>query len=836
MYSENMRRLLASKSFEAGAECIRRAEAASWWEWDGGSRLFFWRWPRWMQKEVRDGKEPWRVGEWPRYLKPQTPVLDAIRREALIKKLTKVQKRGYIEAGDVRSLTKFFDVPKGDRDIRMVYDGTISGLNDVLWSPRFGLPTVEDHLGAVEEGTYMGDMDICDMFLNFIIHESLREYVGVDVSHFRSDDKEFEEGRRRRWERWCRCMMGLSPSPYLAVQQMLWGEELMFGDRKNPNNPFRWDRVVLNLPGMDSYDPSKTWVAKIRADGTMASDMFLYIDDVRTTGRNSDECWNASRRAAAQANYLGIQDAPRKRRPPSKTPGAWAGSIIHTDDDVRVLVSEERWAKTKEIVDWLQEITGSAHALKAIPRKELEKGCGFLLYVARTYPLMTPYLKGIHHTLNSWRCNRKDNGWKMTAKELAAAIAEGRIDPPAPEADAPDVVAAAPRLVSDVKALAAITSPTSPPRRLVRGSKTCVALYGLGDSSGDGFGSALAVRHGLLYRFGAWSGEEKERSSNHRELRNLVEAVEEAARKGHLKDSELFLLTDNSTAEAAYFKGDSSDEELFELVLRLRKIALHYGFILHVIHVAGSRMKESGVDGLSRGDLLEGVMAGNPIGKYIPLHLGADERSGGNVSSWIYSWWGHAQPLTHLNPSMWFDEAHGDKPSLWTPPPAAADAAIRQLRIARHKRPGVGHVIAVPRLFTYLWQKQLMQEADVFLNLPAGTEIWGSNQHEPLCIAICLPLISLPRRTWRGPWVFKGTRCVDELVSNFNAECWAMSEHVSGQIDGVGRAVRYVRKGAPERCGALLRKFLQSTRALPSLPESVVRGMLSPASTGSVPN
>jgi hypothetical protein len=34
------------------------------------------------------------------------------------------------------------------------------------------------------------------------------------------------------------------------------------------------------------------------------------------------------------------------------------------------------------------------------------------------------------------------------------------------------------------------------------------------------------------------------------------------------------------------------------------------GFILHVIHISGKRMKASGVVGLSRGDLTEGMTGG----------------------------------------------------------------------------------------------------------------------------------------------------------------------------------------------------------------------------------
>ena len=63
------------------------------------------------------------------------------------------------------------------------------------------------------------------------------------------------------------------------------------------------------------------------------------------------------------------------------------------------------------------------------------------------------------------------------------------------------------------------------------------------------------------------------------------------------------------------------------------------GCILHVIHVAGTRMKEAGIDGLSRGDFMVGIMAGMDPLSFIPLNEGANERVCGRLKSWADSWW-----------------------------------------------------------------------------------------------------------------------------------------------------------------------------------------------------
>jgi hypothetical protein len=60
----------------------------------------------------------------------------------VIKKLLKARERRYIAPGLVKSLTAFFAVPKGEDDIRLVYDGSVSGLNLSIWVPRFFLTTL----------------------------------------------------------------------------------------------------------------------------------------------------------------------------------------------------------------------------------------------------------------------------------------------------------------------------------------------------------------------------------------------------------------------------------------------------------------------------------------------------------------------------------------------------------------------------------------------------------------------------------------------------------------------------------------------------------------------
>ena len=71
------------------------------------------------------------------------------------------------------------------------------------------------------------DLDIGEMFLNFILHESMCQYSGVDLDHMRcakADDAAWEEERKNRYgvlERWVRNWMGTTDSPQRSIQMLL---------------------------------------------------------------------------------------------------------------------------------------------------------------------------------------------------------------------------------------------------------------------------------------------------------------------------------------------------------------------------------------------------------------------------------------------------------------------------------------------------------------------------------------------------------------------------------------------------------------------------------------
>lgn len=98
--------------------------------------------------------------------------------------------------------------------------------------------------------------------------------------------------------------------------------------------------------------------------------------------------------------------------------------------------------------------------------------------------------------------------------------------------------------------------------------------------------------------------------------------------------------------------------------------------ILHAIHISERRMIECGVDGLSRGMANEGVMKGDPMVYFLPVHIYAIDRSDGMLSL-IKTWWLRCEKLNYLSPKGWHSQVFERGLFLWTPPPATSDAALK---------------------------------------------------------------------------------------------------------------------------------------------------------------
>ena len=419
------------RDLEVGRDVVSRYGASTWWDWSQGSTLHFWRWHPDFRVQARDGIPMMMMDKMQPYLHPQQWPKIAEQKSQMFSKLIKVVNRGYISKGNVTSLTGFFPVPKGDSDIRMVYDATKCGLNKTIWAPSFWLPTIDTTLSQVEIGGFMSNIDLGEMFLNFPLDRKLWPLTGVDLTEMRESLLEQTDvvlpDSGPLHLHWNRCLMGLKSSPYQAVKFFAWVEDFICGLAKENSNPFGYDKVVSNFPGSKEYNPAEPRVYKACKDGDgghrFAANFEVYIDDIRVCGPTLRSCVKAARRIAARTNYLGVQDACRKRRFPSQMPSVWSGAkSLSTPEGLFTATTQAKWEKGKAYVaGWLAVVdTGDG----MLNRKDVEKGRGFLVHLSRTYPAMVPNMKGIHHVLESWRIGQDRDGWKWSTSQWKTFLEE----------------------------------------------------------------------------------------------------------------------------------------------------------------------------------------------------------------------------------------------------------------------------------------------------------------------------------------------------------------------------------------------------------------------------
>ena len=822
----------ASKDRKAIVDCTTRAANSSWWDWKDGSRLFFWRWPEAWRAEARDGA----AGFHTKHLRPQRGRSTFPSKEEWIiakdqEKLEKLLRRRYLVQGHVQNTVPRFPVPKGLNDIRVVWDLLKNGLNACMFTPRFFLPTMAAYLRRIEAGIYSGDFDIGEQFHNYMLHESEQVYCGVEIP-----DKLVERLRKeclpvQKFMRWGRLVFGWQSSPYFGLRMFARAIELAKGSPVEGEGAFGWTRVVLNLPGMDNYDPGRPRVMKQLDSGDLAADVIVYFDDGRVFGSTEALTQKAMRQITANLQHLGNQDAARKRREISQRTGAWAGGIAHTDQAVaRTFISQEKWDRAIAFMEWVAD-----HIRRKVGmnRKKYRSGKSFLVHLSSTYDWMKSYLKGFHLAEEAWRPGRDEEGWKVdeeedkdldeeaeTDEEFSAALEAytgsafevmGLLKPATgSEDEAPDLVMPVPQLERDLAVLQRFFAGKTPVQVIVRPSQGVLSVaYAAGDASGEGYGSrSKPVGQAPLIRRGFWFSDASDNSSNWRELKNLLEGMREDGRRGRLVGKEVWLFTDNSTAETAFYKGTSSSPELHYMVVELRALSIECNFTLRIVHIAGTRMIQIGVDGLSRGEMQLGALE-DKIFNQIPLHLSPMERSP-SLQNWLASWLGtEDDAFSVAAPTDWFHAAQqaGEtslpqitKTWVWDLPPAAAIHALEELGVARLKRHDVLRgVVLVPCLMRPEWYRRFARIVDVYFIVPAGAiPEWPANMHEALTIGLYLPLLR------HQPWDWK---TVPFMVP-------------------FGVAVSKMYKEDESQTGSVLRQFWQACTGVTSLPRRVVCDLL----------
>ncbi len=807
---------------EAIEDIVRRFKPCSYWQWHRGSRILFYLYPEEFQVDMRDGVEFFHKSPPPSGFPHNIP---SPSREAEIQarqKVFKLRYRWYLEYEFVRLVTARFSVVKVMTDgvvtdIRVVWNSKSNGHNGTLWAPGFILDDFGDVLEKVfkwiaysvavylelgcptqdytlPSATFIksksGDIDIAEMFTNWMCHPKERPYLGVRMFETRGGGR-YEP--QTLW-RYCRMHFGGLPSPYNCVQGQRRTLEVAKGDRHDPTNHWQWDRVRLNLPGAKSYDPSLPRVLLLRKDGRLATQEADYVDDIHASSRELDgenECAKACSQLKSEVNSRGNQADERKYRPPSTTPGAWTGLILHTDTPFPMKsTTQKKWTRFKDGLAWISRYAEGEDC--TIDTAELRRIAGLGVNVTEVYADARPYLKGMFNAIEAFRSDRDPNGWRLQSLMDDAHLLEHEdATRQSAQADYPERTPITQELLAHVRALSILFKADTPLELPIRPTDSGKIRYFLGDASAEGFGSGtqfpnLEVRQ----KDGLWDPDFAEGGSNLREATAQANHLLTEIRAGLHDGCELWMGTDNAVWSYVWTKGMSTAKHLFDLALELKIVAREHEVYIHSVHISGDRMIASGIDGWSRGNYDLGVSLGYDIRDFLPLHLSAWEVAGDALELWCRSWMDQDYKPP-LKPEGWFEEGHLPGVHIWAPPPAGGLIALKELARSRHKRPFVQtHVVMIPRLlYQEEWRSRFEKEVDLWFALSPG-ECWPHSAFEPLMVGLSFPL------SRSLPWLVRLER---------------------ERVVGIGRALSKMSKESNIRVGDYLRKLWRDPRALPSL-------------------
>jgi hypothetical protein len=189
------------------------------------------------------------------------------------------------------------------QDWRIVFHAGVNKLNDCVWAPSFCLPTMNLLLRITDKKSLMRDQDLGEMFLLFQLHPNTAKFTAINLGPLKFSTEECVHC----WMCWSCYLMGFKSSPYNSIRMYLVLEEIIQGDRHDPNNAFQWYSILLNLPGTRGYKPALSWISKCRNNRTLASDFVCFVDDLRITGQGRWQVREAGHAISSRQSYLGFK-------------------------------------------------------------------------------------------------------------------------------------------------------------------------------------------------------------------------------------------------------------------------------------------------------------------------------------------------------------------------------------------------------------------------------------------------------------------------------------------------------------------------------------------------
>ena len=158
--------------------------------------------------------------------------------------------------------------------------------------------------------------------------------------------------------------------------------------------------------------------------------------------------WNCAGRRVGGSSRCAPSAESRTRRENGCFQQMARDGLSHKWTGIIGTVLQEKWEKmqllVEELADMVKEAltiqeqeckaagctrtqmikTGDFSEKAKFSRQRLLEIQRFLNYVVRKYDWMTPYMKGLHNTIDGWQFDRDSRGWKMKRTHLQAMLVE----------------------------------------------------------------------------------------------------------------------------------------------------------------------------------------------------------------------------------------------------------------------------------------------------------------------------------------------------------------------------------------------------------------------------
>jgi hypothetical protein len=204
-----------------------RAAEKKWFEYPLGSTLLYFRFPSRFRTQALEGVRIYYMDEGLTAKRRQPPVGEE-EKQVLHKKISRFINRRYIAPipGKFELSIKYFAVPKGTDNRRIVFHAGANKLNDHVWAPLFCLPFINLLLRIIDGQSLMLGRDMGDMFHNFSLHANNVKFTAIDLAPLELGPEEC----KHQWVCWKQNLMGFRSSLYNSVWTILVAEEIIRGD------------------------------------------------------------------------------------------------------------------------------------------------------------------------------------------------------------------------------------------------------------------------------------------------------------------------------------------------------------------------------------------------------------------------------------------------------------------------------------------------------------------------------------------------------------------------------------------------------------------------------